>query len=61
MAKEGFFLGLGPWPNAFIGMGSLVCYPHNYFYYYLYCLLYDLVNVIVIKYNYLVDHIIKIN
>ena len=29
MAEEGFFLGLGPWPNVYIDMGSPVCYPHN--------------------------------
>ena len=28
MAEEGFFLGLGPWSNVYIGMGSPVCYPH---------------------------------
>ena len=32
MAKEGFFLGLGPWPNVYIDMGSPVCYPHIYLY-----------------------------
>jgi len=24
LAKEEFFLGLGPWPNIYIGIGSLV-------------------------------------
>ena len=27
MAKEGVFLGLGPWPNIDIDMGLLVFYP----------------------------------
>ena len=27
MTEEGFFLGLGPWPNVYIGIGPLVCYP----------------------------------
>ena len=31
MAEEGFFLGLGPWPNVYINMGSPVCYPLEIF------------------------------
>ena len=31
MAEEGFFLGLGPWPNVYINMGSPICYPLEIF------------------------------
>ena len=27
MIEEGFFLGLGPWPNVDIDVGLLVFYP----------------------------------
>ena len=30
MAEERFSLGLGPWSNVYIGVGSPVCYPHRY-------------------------------
>ena len=29
LADEDFFLGLGPWPNIYIDMGSLSFHPHN--------------------------------
>ena len=36
MAEEGFFLGLGPWPNVDINMGILVFYPPQYINIYIY-------------------------
>ena len=29
LAEEEFFVVLGPWPNTYIDMGSLVCHPHT--------------------------------
>ena len=29
LADEEFFLGLGPWPNIYIDMGSLAFHSHN--------------------------------
>ena len=29
LSEEDFFLGLGPWPNIYIGMGFPVYHPHS--------------------------------